>query len=127
MTLPSGDPIVPVCGMPSWKNVRVTQGPAKGVVREWHSEQGWGVLDSPQTPGGCWCLFAAVSGSGFRSLAAQEIVEFVFEEAEQDGYAYRAVEAWSPGHRDQGQTVDDCRRIPFSALTIHVEGADPPD
>jgi hypothetical protein len=26
----------------------------RGTIREWHADEGWGVFDSPETPGGCW-------------------------------------------------------------------------
>jgi CspA family cold shock protein len=71
----------------------------------WHSEQGWGVIDSPETPGGCWVHFShlwndgipeagpgevvEVSG-GYREVFEGETVEFEWEHPGQDGYAYRA-------------------------------------
>lgn len=36
----------------------------QGVVREWYPEQGWGVVDSSQTPGGCWVHFSTSSPPG---------------------------------------------------------------
>lgn len=29
-----------------------------GTVRVWHTEEGWGVVDCPDTPGGCWVQFS---------------------------------------------------------------------
>ncbi|WP_157571633.1 hypothetical protein [Nocardioides alkalitolerans] len=29
-------------------------GTTSGVVRAWYDDHGWGVLGSPDTPGGCW-------------------------------------------------------------------------
>ena len=29
-----------------------------GTVRVWHRDEGWGVIDSPETPGGCWAHFS---------------------------------------------------------------------
>lgn len=29
-------------------------------VREWHAEEGWGVLYSVETPGGCWTHYSAI-------------------------------------------------------------------
>ena len=31
-----------------------------GVVRFWHDDEGWGVLDCPSTPGGCWTHFSVI-------------------------------------------------------------------
>ncbi|WRZ94448.1 cold shock domain-containing protein [Streptomyces sp. NBC_01007] len=61
------------------------------TVREWMDEEGWGVLDSVETPGGCWAHFSAVEASGFRSLTAGEKVTLEWESDEQDGFQYRAV------------------------------------
>ncbi|RPA59555.1 cold shock domain-containing protein [Gordonia oryzae] len=61
-----------------------------GTVRVWHSEDGWGVLDSVTTPGGAWAHFSEVVGDGFRSLSPGQEVEFEYENKGQDGYSYRA-------------------------------------
>jgi CspA family cold shock protein len=63
----------------------------QATVREWDDEEGWGVLDSSQTPGGCWAHFSAVEMTGFQSLVAGQKVDLEWESAEQDGYQYRAV------------------------------------
>ncbi|MFB9315057.1 cold-shock protein [Nocardioides plantarum] len=65
-----------------------------GVVGTWHGDEGWGVIDSPATPGGCWTHFSAVLGEGYRTLSPGQRVTFEFETADQDGYRYRTVEAW---------------------------------
>jgi CspA family cold shock protein len=65
-----------------------------GVVRVWHADQGWGVIDSDATPGGCWAGFASVLVPGYRALRAGESVTLEYERAEQDGYSFRAVEVW---------------------------------
>ncbi|WP_236670859.1 cold shock domain-containing protein [Streptomyces sp. 7-21] len=63
-------------------------------VREWHDAEGWGVLDSAETPGGCWAHYsdiAPASGNdGFRSLTPGQPVILEWEAGAQDGYAYRA-------------------------------------
>jgi CspA family cold shock protein len=69
----------------------------EGVVRVWHDDEGWGVLDSPVTPGGCWAHFSHVLVPGYRRLAAGQLVTFGFEAAQQDGYSFRATEAWPAG------------------------------
>ena len=60
------------------------------VVREWHAEDGWGVLDSAETPGGCWGSFMHVDTSGYKTLNAGQRVELDFESPGQDGYPFRA-------------------------------------
>jgi CspA family cold shock protein len=63
---------------------------SQGTVREYDTEAGWGVLDSPDTPGGCWVHFSAIQAGGYRALTAGDPVSFEWEAADQDGYAYRA-------------------------------------
>lgn len=63
----------------------------EGVVREWYPEQGWGVVDSSQTPGGCWVHFSHIQSPGYRELVAGRAVKLEFEPADQDGFTYRAV------------------------------------
>jgi CspA family cold shock protein len=60
------------------------------TVREWDDEEGWGVLDSNDTPGGCWAHFSVIEMPGFRSLTPGRKVTMEWEKGEQDGYQYRA-------------------------------------
>jgi cold shock CspA family protein len=71
-----------------------------GVVRVWHRDDGWGVVDSPQTPGGCWVHLGVVDMPAHRELRAGQQVLLEVEDADQDGYAYRAtrVEPFQEGH-----------------------------
>ncbi|MFE3445994.1 three-Cys-motif partner protein TcmP [Nocardia sp. NPDC059180] len=66
---------------------------AEGTVREWRVEEGWGVIDSASTPGGCWAFFTSVK-SDKRHLVTGERVSFEWEPADQDGYRFRAVGVW---------------------------------
>jgi len=61
-----------------------------GAVAEWYDEDGWGVLQSDATPGGCWAHVSMVRGPS-RPLAIGSAVDFTFEAADQDGYRFRAV------------------------------------
>ncbi|MET9081866.1 cold shock domain-containing protein [Streptomyces sp. NPDC004237] len=64
------------------------------TVREWHDEEGWGVLDSPETPGGCWAHFSHLPRGVFDPLSPGQQVDLRWEKPRsgQDGYAYRAVD-----------------------------------
>jgi CspA family cold shock protein len=68
-----------------------------GRVRIWHDEEGWGVIDSESTPGGCWAHFSAVRVTGYRALTRDQQVLLDFEAADQDGYSFRAVQVWPAG------------------------------
>jgi cold shock protein len=66
-----------------------------GVVREFHPDEGWGVIDGPDVPGGCWVHFSAIAMDGYRQLAPAQRVTFRAEAAEQDGFGFRAVQVWT--------------------------------
>lgn len=98
-------------------------GPVIGVVRTWHEDDGWGVLDSQHTPGGCWCHFSSLAVEGtFKTIPVGAGVEFLFELGEQDGYAFRAVEVWVHGRR---VPLDEPEFGTFSTMTIRMDAAAP--
>ena len=66
-----------------------------GSVRVFDADEGWGVIDGPDVPGGCWVHFSAIAGDGYRQLSAGQRVSFHAEEARQDGFAFRAVKVWT--------------------------------
>lgn len=89
-----------------------------GVVREWQAEEGWGVVDSSDTPGGCWTHFSAVLVPGFQALSAGQEVTFEYESAEQDGYRFRAVEVWPTGQQPDRRPSKD--QGPSDAYRSHL-------
>ena len=68
-----------------------------GTVELWLDEEGWGVIGSVATPNGCWVPFSAVVMDGYRRLVPGDRVTFTYEQADQDGYSFRALEVWPPG------------------------------
>jgi CspA family cold shock protein len=70
---------------------------SEGKVSEWHGEEGWGVIEAPDTPGGCWAHYSAILTDGHAELHAGDVVTFTYERVEQDGYHFRAVDVWPPG------------------------------
>lgn len=73
----------------------------RAEVREWHEDHGWGVLDSPETPGGCWTHYATIEtrrvASGhegevyeYKVLSQGDVVDLEWEAPGQDGFGYRA-------------------------------------
>jgi cold shock protein len=95
--------------------------PVAGVVSTWHDEEGWGVLASEHTPGGCWCHFSALAMEGFRTLSPGTNVEFLYEVAEQDEYSFRAVEAWPEGQRHRAPASELGGGESFSTIAIHLD------
>ncbi|MBW8484701.1 cold-shock protein [Actinomadura parmotrematis] len=76
--------------------------PVTGTVKEWHDEDGWGVLTSPGVPGDVWAHFSMVrTGGSYATLATGETVEFTWERGDQDGYAYRAIDVRRPGEPER--------------------------
>ncbi|WP_206051818.1 hypothetical protein [Nocardioides ferulae] len=78
-----------------------------GQVRFWTEAEGWGVLDSEETPGGCWVHFSCVKVHGYQALDAGTQVEMLVEEFPQDGYDYRATAVWPAGQEpvESGTTI----------------------
>lgn len=62
-----------------------------GTVRFWLSDEGWGVIDSDETPGGCFALFSQLEMQGYRSLDAGQTVEFDPVQRQQDEFSYVAM------------------------------------
>lgn len=91
---------------------------SRGVVRSWYDEDGWGVVDTGDTPGGCWAHYSAVLVAGFKTLTPGQQVEVEWQVVAQDGFAYRATRVWPAG--EAPYTAD---RVPrsqsdsFSAAT----------
>jgi CspA family cold shock protein len=69
--------------------------PSIGSVRAFDADEGWGVIDGPDVPGGCWVHFSAIAMDGYRELAQGQPVSFRAEAATQAGFAYRAVKVWT--------------------------------
>jgi len=66
------------------------------VVAWFDAEDGWGVINAPELPGGCFVHFSEVHADGYQWLAAGERVVFRFEQPPRprDGYGYRALDVW---------------------------------
>ncbi|HYO02783.1 MAG TPA: hypothetical protein VET27_13315 [Mycobacterium sp.] len=91
---------------------------AVGTVRLWHCEAGWRVIDSLDTPAGCWADFSHLCCNGEPEPGAGDVVrvsgkfleafegapvDFQWERVGQDGYDFRAttgrVRQRQPPHR----------------------------
>lgn len=72
-----------------------------GVVKWFDADEGWGVIEAPEVPGGCFVYFSHIEMDGYRQLHAGQHVRFTFERPGflQDGYRYRALAVWPPGVR----------------------------
>ena len=50
-----------------------------GTVRTWDDAEGWGVVDSADTPGGCWTHYSVVAVAGQLSLPPGRPVHLEWE------------------------------------------------
>lgn len=91
---------------------------SRATVRMWDDEQGWGVLDSDATPGGCWTHFAALDFAGYRSLSVGQQVWLTAESSGQDGYPWRAVRVLADGPQPSNQQGEPARGAYSSELSI---------
>lgn len=108
------------------------------TVREWYDEEGWGVLDSPETPpGGCFGHYSDIHAPpGFRTLSPGQKVDLTWEAPpgfKQDGYDYRAVSITPPsapdiyGRRwiaDEQETAGPRKASPAASVFSHFSGMD---
>ncbi|HEY2376421.1 MAG TPA: cold shock domain-containing protein [Gemmatimonadaceae bacterium] len=68
-----------------------TQRTSIGIVKLWRDDKGYGVIESTDTaPWDIWSHFAAIEGTGFKSLTVGERVEVTYHHAKQDSYRYVA-------------------------------------
>jgi cold shock protein len=60
------------------------------------ADEGWGVIDAPEVPGGCFVHFSSIEMPGYRQLHAGQHVRFTFERPGflQDDCPYRANAVW---------------------------------
>lgn len=66
------------------------------TVRWFSNEEGWGVLDAPEAPGGIFVHFSAIETDGYKTLREGQEVEIELEgplSFDQDGCRYRALTA----------------------------------
>ena len=96
-----------------------------GTVRVWHREEGWGVIDSPNTPGGCFAHFSVLwhedippsepgevvhVKSGYKELFAGETVDFDWVPSHQDGFLFSAITVVPRGRPAPHRTIRRYRR-----------------
>jgi cold shock protein len=61
-----------------------------GTDLRWHSEEGWGVLLSPELEGTAFAHFSAVELPDYRYLEEGQTVQFQYVTLGQDGCDHRA-------------------------------------
>ena len=67
-------------------------GSANGTVRLWNDENGWGVVDLPDLPGGCHVEASVVEGlDAAQTLRAGQVVDVEWTTPGPDDYACRAI------------------------------------
>ena len=69
--------------------MRTTKEEVTGTVQSWYSDEGWGVLVSPEVDGTAFAHFSVVDLPGYRSSEGQPI-RFCYVTPGQDGCDHRA-------------------------------------
>ncbi|SDT57067.1 phosphotransferase [Actinoplanes derwentensis] len=101
-----------------------TPAAVRGVVRFWHPDEGWGVIDADETPGGCWAFFGAAAMPGYVSFAAGDVVALEWAAPGQDGWPYRAVRFWPYGAEPVERRSFPGGAGYHSTLTLTFDGPD---
>ena len=97
-----------------------------GSVRTFDADEGWGVIDGPDVPGGCWVHFSSIVMDGYRELAPGQQVSFRAEAASQDGFAYRAMKVWTDDVEPPDQSPTRSRSAAYhSSLTLTFDPLNP--
>ena len=93
-----------------------------GVIREWHEDEGWGVVDAAETPGGCWAHFSAGAVPGYVVFEPGQPVHLDWESPGQDGFAFRATRLWPFGAEPVGKETTGPSAAYSSVLTLGFDG-----
>jgi CspA family cold shock protein len=64
----------------------------QGTVKFYKEDKGYGAISSPDLPAGfdAWVHFSAIEMDGYRSLEVGDLVEFDYEQVQQDSFRFRA-------------------------------------
>ncbi|GAB3753127.1 cold-shock protein [Microlunatus parietis] len=68
---------------------------ARGTVKFYKAEKGWGAISSPELPPGldAFVHFSAIDAEGYRELHQGDEVDFDYEPAVQDSFRFVATRA----------------------------------
>jgi cold shock protein len=62
----------------------------EGVVRTWSEDDGWGVVESAQTPGDVFVHFSAIEMDGYHFLTPGQKVAFTAQPMDIEGCSWQA-------------------------------------
>lgn len=111
---------------------------ARGVVKFFKPEKGWGAISCDDLPDGqdVWVHYSHIEGTGYRSLHGGDIVDFDYEAASQDSFNFIATRVRHLGNgpalvlRRQGDQVviapEGTPDTPLTPRRHHPAGGDPP-
>lgn len=95
---------------------RILDPMARGVVKFYKAEKGWGAISCAELPAGqdVWVHCSDIEGTGYRSLDAGDIVDFDYRKARQDFFHFRATRArrFAPG------PAPTLRRVGSQVITV---------
>jgi CspA family cold shock protein len=100
---------------------------SRGVVRDFHADEGWGVVDGPDVPGGCWFHFSAIMMGGHRRLTPGQRISFHAEVADQDAFRFRASSVRLEGGEPTDPSATPATSIGYrSALLLRFDQPEDP-
>lgn len=102
----------------------MTGGTARGSVLAWSPEEGWGVIETEATPGGCWAHFSSLDVDGYRTLHVGQEVSVDYEPAMQDGYEWRALRVTLDGAQGQPERSPEAGHAYRSTLGVEWDDGD---
>jgi CspA family cold shock protein len=71
-------------------------GGSECVASRWSDDEGWGVVEGADVPGGCWVHFSVVDVPEYRTLQPGQAVLVDWEERDQNGFTYTATRVSLP-------------------------------
>jgi len=95
------------------------------TVLVWHEAEGWGVIDSRETPGGCWAHFSHIVTQGAHSLRPGQPVHLDWVAGEQDGYHFRATSVYPADETPADVRPTGTHQTPGYHSTLELTFDDP--
>ncbi|HJQ04401.1 MAG TPA: hypothetical protein VJ872_03090 [Nocardioides sp.] len=94
-----------------------------GTVLSWNLEDGWGVIESADTPGGCWFHVSAWLARGAEPQVGTPVA-FDPEAGRQDGYDFRALGVWPADSSPVSREVNEGSTAYASFGWVTITGPD---
>lgn len=95
-----------------------------GLIRIWNVDEGWGVIDSAETPGGCWAHFSAAAVAGYARFESGQAVRLEWQAPGQDGFPFTAVRFWPADREPESRGGSPTGQAYSSTLSLSFDQPD---